>query len=758
VLGSLRTILNSAQRLQLTTLRWIGPASAIACPLLLAAYLILHFGLPTASAARFLLAGVVLGIAPGYLLLRHVVRLEGGSPFTRIVAAGLIGCLLMPALWYLACAAGVPWLFWIAAAGMIPLAMRAARWRHQTSRRLRCLVGPHEALVLWTALLLTITWSYSLSIVEEREGGVVVMPYGDHILHGFLAAELARATPPERLPFLAGPTTWVYHNLPDVSTDLWRRATGLAPREAYYYLALTLRYLLISLAAYLAVVHRFGRAAGIAAMIGLLAVVRMWPGWLPETTLGGLLDNQLMIYLHHSYPTAWGLVGVLLILYLLSRRRRPAVGEIWLAALLSALLLFYKANFALCAAPAVALIAALTWLPERRWRPLALCLGTQAIVAGVQMLRLRTSDLSPQLDFIPTAFLHWWWTNDGQVRSLLGVAGWQLINTAPAAAKWPVVLLTAWIARFTPLCLALGYWAFASRSRKMRLDSDRSEEGGATASATSLTLPVPAERRAWAVAGSPCPETEPPVASGARPQYDRLILLLLAGCAAGFVLFPVQRGLEWNFSAHLLYLVHALEMILLGVLGLDLARRLWRRGCWSRVALALILLPLAADNLSALRVQAIWATRTPNGRVSEDQYACLNFIRRHTPFNAVLLQPDVFDLRANACVVAERRLVLENELGWRLYYDTSRHLRDVDHFYRTADADSALDVLQRYDVDYLLAKDQTPTLPGLTPSLECVFRSGPYAVYRVCPRPTEHASRPDHRHVITDHCPKQGAS
>ncbi len=675
--------------------RWrdyVGVLSLIGCPSVLVAFLAVRYGLHPLAGARAVIALYALGVVPGYLVQRYAFGLWARTPFETLCSSLLIGTLLTPLLWYTLYWFGLSAVFYplmFALAASVPL---ACGWHRDTATRLKQLVAPTETPMLWLAVALGILWSWQLDLVAFRDGQVVILPHNDHLLHTSLIAELARGVPPATVPFIAGADKWAYHLMSDVWCDLIRRVAGLDARDAYFYLALPLRYVFVALACYLALVRRFGRSA---AMVGA-ACVLAFVGYHGSRYL---FTNWLLTYLYWNFPCALGLAGAFLILYYVSAmdRARPR-GALLGVSILSALLLWYKANFALAVVPAVTVLSVFLLARRRDYRWLTACVGVQVFLVGVRYLDLSTADLRATLAFEPFRFIrHLWWEGTVWLKGLDG-SGWvslpALVLTAvrrnvdalPALLKWPAVFVLCMVYLFHLGIIVAVYARIRCGFGRLRSQSD----------------PV-----------------------------DVLMLLILLFCGAGFVLFPVHDVLVWNVSKHVFALVYALLFALMGPVLCDLAGRMPRRGGCAIAVTTALLAAAFVGNAYALGRKALGPNADVQDVISTGQYDCYRYVEAATPHDAMILQPRFEYGLMTASMLTQRRVVLEWATVWASCFDVQPIRSDLEAFYGGTGPSSAVAILDRYDVDYVVADASLPREAGYESFLTEVFRSDGAAVFSV---------------------------
>ncbi|UCE60094.1 MAG: hypothetical protein JSU63_21950 [Phycisphaerales bacterium] len=676
------------EQIQYPGSRWIALLSLVGCIAALGFFLVGYLGLAPIAACKALGALYFLCLAPGYLLQCGLFRLTSPRPFEGLLSAFLLGLLITPLVWYALCWMDAKWSF-------LPLVLLcgtvtpvAFGWHRLALRRRK--TGPrmftaHDTPILWLAVAVAMLWSYSLSVVELRDDQAFIMPHGDHSLHVALIGELARGVPAEALPFVAGAKKWAYHDIPDVWCDLVRRATGTDAETAYFHIALPLRYVFLSLACYLALVHRFGRPAALVGVVFTLAVVG-YAGHPREA----MFSNSLLFYLHSSYPSAFGLVTVFLTTYYVSLIdsadwRVPLL----LGSILSVVLLWYKANFALVVAPAVALVSIITLARRRDYRWLLACIGTMIVLASIRQWQLSSADFGQPFIMRPLLFLVWWWDNIIKMPQ-----GWPttaldhvrlFVERLPSALQWPAVLAVCMIHRFHVGLIAVAF---------LILGCARTRGGSHRDPAAQLTL---------------------------------LILLFIV---VGFVCFPVVEWFTGNVSAANWSLSCALLFPLVGVIVYRTSCRMFRRGRFVAVATSVVLLAAAVANVYALRTRAVWQTRVRHDAISQDLYACYQHIKTSTPNTAVILEPR-YTGWTTAGMLTQRRIVLERDDTWRYFYDTTPIRAHVERFYGQVDPESARAILGRYGVDYVVADLSTGWQPPSGELLTMTFRQGDAAVYQV---------------------------
>ncbi len=665
---------------------WVGVVCLAVAMAGLMTYLTAWHGLAFGAGCRTMISLAVLGLLPGLALQRLVFRLPALGPFEEGISALLLGMLVTPAVWYaLACLGlGVAFAPMIAVAALIVPFLLG--WHHEPIAGLRRLGRSTDPVALVLVLGLMILWSYSLRLVEPVEGGVAIWPYTDHIQHALMVRELSLGVPTQVVPFLAGAKKWAYHMLPDVWCDLLRRGAGTDSNQAYFFLALPLRYVLVSLAVYLFLARRFGRRS---AWIGVVCVFG-FTGWGERQ----VLTNWLLGYLHQSYPTAFGLVGVFLILTYATDLRVARPGpQLLLCSLLSVLLLWYKANFALVAAPAAFLLSTVVLLRSRSFGWWAACLGVQAAFALIRLLDVSSSDLHGTFVFEPGAFVvHWWgtlgvWWGTTIVSTFVNGTLIPFVSSLPAPLEWPMkfVLLLLWRFHVAVIVLPYAVWRFG-------------------------------------------------FARGRQPgrHADRLVLGILACTVAGFVVFPIQRGMTWNVSLHNVFLLDAMLMAMLGVVAWDAARRVALRGRIARLAVITVALLVAADS-GRRTITGVMPSLAGRCVISNDLHACCDFVAENTPEDAVIVHPDYAERDHGASLLMQRRQVLDNGACWQQQHmkyvgDT---LGDLDALFGRRQAEDRVEVLTRYGVDYVVAADAKLEIKELRPVLQEVFRAGDTAVYRV---------------------------
>jgi hypothetical protein len=210
------------------------------------------------------------------------------------------------------------------------------------------------------------------------------------------------------------------------------------------------------------------------------------------------------------------------------------------------------------------------------------------------------------------------------------------------------------------------------------------------------------------------------------------MLLVLAWCAAGFVLFPVQKGLLWNVSIHVYALVYALLFALMGPVLCDVVRRLisYRRNV-AVVGACVLVLAVVANTYSLGRKALVDKPRHCDV-ISTDLYACFRHIEASTPTDAVILQPRFLDGWPVAGAMTQRRIVLEFEKEWlRHFFDTGPIVADLKTFYAGTDPMAARAILDRYRVDYVVAERSHPARATYAPFLTEVYGRNTMAVFRV---------------------------
>ncbi|MBN1346108.1 MAG: hypothetical protein JXQ73_25700 [Phycisphaerae bacterium] len=667
---------------------YAGLASLIGCPTLLISFFAIHYGLPLLVGVKAIAALYVLCVVPGYFIQVRVLGIRATLPFETLASSLLLGALLTPFLWYALCCAGLSAVFY---PGMVLLAAAVPvryGWHRRIGVRMKGLVTPADAPVLWLAIILAILWSWRLVPFETiREGQVTILQHVDHLVHTTLVAELSRGIPAEAIPFIAGPTKWAYHYMPDVWCDMIRRMVGTDARDAYFFLALPLRYVFLTLGCYLALLRRFGRVGALAGAACMLMVVGYPYSWI-------LLTNWLLSFLHESYPTPFGLCGFFLILYYASMLDRGHLrGTLMLTAVLSALLLWHKANFALVVVPAVAIFSAVVLIRAHDVRWLFACLAAQGLIVGVHQLSMWGADFGTTFVMAPGAFLNDLWCKlslPGEMPSHAVDVFRRTVNGFPRILRWPVVFVTC-MAHTFHVGFIIGVYAVVRCGfgrRRPRLE-----------------------------------------------HFDLLVLLVLLLCFVGFVIFPVQKGMVLNVSFHLWALVYAILFGLLGPVLCDLMRRL--ATCKRRAFIAgTALLALAfAGNAYALGRKVFGPLPYHCDVMDVDLYRCFRYIESSTPRDAVVMQPRFLEGWMGAAGITQRRTVLDGARIWRpVYDDTALMLADLQAFYGGGIAPRcARDIVDRYGADYVVAEAGLPDSSGYDSFLTEVFRSGGMVVFQVKP-------------------------
>jgi len=652
---------------------------------------------------RTLAAVYALGVVPGYVVQRHLFRLHLGGPFEILASSLLLGTLITPLLWYGLSCAGLSAVFYPLAFALAVGLPFARGWHRQAGLRLSRLVVPSESAIFWVALGLAVLWTSRFDLAAVQGDRVVIQPHDDHLFHVALVAELARGVPPSKVPFMACVDKLGYHLMPDVWCDMIRRMAGVDAMQAYFYLAQPLCYVFLCFACYLAMVRRFGRMAATVGAVCLL-------GFAGYHNSRCLFTNWLLTYLHSSYPSMFGLMGTFLILYYASTLdvQQPR-GSLLAMSILSVLLLWYKANFALVVAPAVAVLCVVVLARKRDYGWMAVCVGAQTLLTTVHYLTNSSADYRPTLAFAPFGFIrHLWWQGTQWLKELDGpwwvLAGRSALNgirwrveSLPESLKWPVIYL---------LCVVyLFHWGL-------------------------VVVPYAAVRCGFGRLRSP-----------AR-AFDLLTLLLLSGALVGLVLFPIEPRCVWNISKHVLALVYALVFALMGPVVCDLVWHILRRGKPVITLAAPLLLVVFAANAYALCHRTLWNTAFARQVVPRDHYECYRYIQRCTSPDATILQPR-FYRGPFASGLTQRRAVMDCALGFDWTPPIRRTLSEMEAFYSGTDPGAALRMLRRYGVDNVIADRSLVSSAGYGGFLSEAFRSGTMAVFRVEPEggePAPHAS------------------
>lgn len=641
----------------------VGAASLLACPLVLTVFLAIRYGVSPWACLRVMFGLYALFLVPGYLIQRFVFAWRGATTFETAVASLLLGTLVSPALWYACCIAGVSRVFVFVIVVLAVATPLGLGWHRDLARRVRVFVSREEAPIVLGVTLLAVLWSLRLDLVSVRGDGVVVLPHNDHRINVAMVAEYARKTPPEVLPFLSPARKWAYHNMPHVWSDMLRRVSGLDARDAYFHFALPLRYVLLPLACYLALVRRFGRSAATIGAMGLLAFVG-YP--LSEY----VLTNWLLTYLYWNVPACFGLIVIFLILCYASRVGERYRATLLLISLLSVGLLWYKANFALVVAPAVAVwtLWVLWQRGDMKWA--FACLGAQALLLAVRVVDMCTADFRASLAFEPFRFISYlWWQGTLWLTevSKTSVQGWPVslllsirrnVDALPEALRIPMVFA---------LCMAFLFHVglLIAAYARLRMDVGR-------------------------------------LRSRANPT-DVLAILILLSCALGFVFLPVHETLVWNVSKHNFAVVHALLLALMGPVLWDIVRRI-RRSRRSVTVLGTGLLIVAmAGNAWALHAKITGPVSDVQDVISPGRYACFRYIERSAPQDAVVLQPEFETGLLTGALLTQRRVAVEWAHVWQACWDTSEIVAGLRAFYAGTDAKHARETLAQYHVTHIVA-------------------------------------------------------
>lgn len=659
--------------------QWIGPVSMVAAPLVFVVFLVGHHGISPLVGFRMLPALYVLCVAPGYLALRYIFRISELTPFESLIASLLLGLLITPGVWYALCLLGLSWITLPLCLGIAILLPLRCGWTRNIPARFSRLVPREYVPVLGVVVLLGLMWSMQSSILEVRDGSVFMVPHSEHALHVALITELGRHTPPTALPFLAGVDGWSYHYLPDVWCDLLRRLCGTDAVTAYYHLALPLRYVFLSLAAFLFLNRRFGRMAALFGMVCMLAFVEPAQFHFPRSWL---------TYLYGNYPTTFGIVTVFLILFCATLAdeigpRKPML----LAACLSGLLLWYKANYALAVGPAVAVLVTVLLFRARDFRALAGCLILQLALVALRFVDVRSASMQPTMVFAPFVFIEWWWGVLLLPESLKAWVG-AVFAGAPRLMRWPAIFLICVLQRF--------HWAVI----------------------VALYL--------WARCG---------FLRGRARGCDLGIALIVGGCLFGLIVFPVDPNLPWNTSMPVWALISAIGFALMGPAVLHVWCRIIRQKRVVAIGCLIAVAALGVPRAAALRTEVLWRTRVNHGSVSGDFYAGCRFIERTAPANSLALHPYY---RENFFVstLTNRRSVLDYAWAWGFFCDVDPLLDQLDRFYAGAETPGNANLseagrwLAELGVTHVLAENQA-SLSDAYPMLRTVFTRGRTVVYEV---------------------------
>lgn len=708
--------LHNRTNLRKASQAWLAGVLAVSALFCLAGYLALHRELGWFLAFKSIAALYALCFAPGFLAQQYIFRVRHRSHFESCTSSLLLGLFLTPLAWYSLCWANLadlfPPLVLVASVAVTILIVR--RPVSASPLEKPCgLIGIKDTPILWLSLALAILWSYSNTVVEFHNGYAEIRAYGDHSFHVSLIAELSRGVPPKAVPFVAGAQKIGYHLIPDVWCELLRRACNTDVQTAYFDLALTFRYLFVSLACYLALVTRFGRLAALAGVLVMFTVV----GY----TQDEFLSNILLGYFHASYPTSFGLTGLFLILFYVGRMDidRPRA-PLFLASLLSAMLLWFKANYALAVVPAVGLLA--LWILVRRkdYRWWLLCVGTQMALIVFRLWQLSSADFAQTLTYRPLSFLVWWWD------FLKAPPGWPslvlthiktTVEALPSPLTWPAVLAVCLVHRFHLGLIVIAYLIYRSRRYARYLGARPASEQRNSA---PEHLPPAAPR----------PTARVNVLAANYNFADALTLLILLTTFAGFVFFPDALGPTGNVSVHLWFMAFALMISLMGSAICPVAIRMFRSGKIPAFATVTLVVAALAYNAPSLRSRALWETRRKSDKLSIDLYDCYRYVEMSTPLDALVLQPQLQGWNT-AGMLTQRRLVMEREHTWKYFWPTKQTLVDARKFFDPSSQCDAREMLKRYGVDYVVVDLSSGWRVPDETLLEPLFERETAVVYRV---------------------------
>ncbi len=679
---------------------YAGVVSTVSCVTILALAGHVWLNLSGITILRVLAGLYVLGIAPGYLVQRLVVRSGGRTPFEIATSSLLLGVLLTPFAWYLANAGGMPMLFWmLVGIGGVAAPIVWRRSRHSLTKSLER-IELSETLSLWGGVALTLMWGMvaTLATPVHTSEGIVSRIGMDHQFHLGWMAEFARGIPAAMGPFMAPDHRWAYHCLPDLWCDLLRRISGTDIDTAYFRVALPLRYVLISLACYLGLHRRFGRIGA-----GLSALAMF--GWLGASHVRSFmpcppLTNWLATYFDWNPPSGPALVAIFLTLYFVSLARgRGTRGNLVIASGLAGLLFWNKANLALVVVPAVLLFVGVRLLLRRDVRGLALSAAVFLGIVAAFYLSVRSADLRSVLVFAPFRFMHYlWWEGSeclaGLKPAMLAGASADAVRTLrygvdclPSVLRPPAIfaICMTYLFHVGIVVGVLAVWRRGFGRRQGRLG-----------------------------------------------DVDRLMLLILGFTLIGFVLLPVQRGFTFNLGLHNFAVVHALLLALAGPVLASLIASAWRSG--RKVFIGTIVAVVCVVGVNAYAMTAGGGTRQSDAThvISPDTYACYGWIKRHTPKDAIILHPGYSHGSLAACVLTQRRQVLDCAPWWSCQWPrvVLPRIEACMAFYRGMEPDAARAWLEEREVDYVITKRGFPGRAAYAPFLREEFTHGDQAVSR----------------------------
>lgn len=359
-------------------------------------------------------------------------------------------------------------------------------------------------------------------------------------------------------------------------------------------------------------------------------------------------------------------------------------GALLLASILSVLMLWYKANFALVVAPAVALFVCATLVRARDYRWLAVCLGVQLLVTVARHLQLAQADSQYTILFEPLAYLRWEWA--GLVLPAAAKAALHgAVASLPALIEGPVLFLTWIIYRFHLGLVVVSYLVLRCAFGRSRV-------------------------RACGV--------------------DRLILLVLACGALGFAFLPIQDNMVWEVSQPLRIPLQLLLMALLGPAICSFLRRWKSRGRVSVAFASIVIAGVLVANGFALHRKALKETIRSIEIGSADRYACYEFIDSRTPPNSVILHRQRFPGGYDAGALTQRRMVLEGPHAYHSMFDLTQVTEDVNRVYDGLSDLEIGSILHRNNVDYVLFDSSKSSDLMNDPFLRIVFQSGDMVVAR----------------------------
>ncbi len=578
--------------------------------------------------APFLVGLLLNGLAGAGLMRGLGVRLARPSErvFVGLVAGLTLHATAALVLGWLGLSLGAV----VAAVSLASAAilLARARWRWP-ARRL-----PVELGLISLAFVAAAACVPRLGAVRWRGDELVVSTYLDHLFHASIVHELLRAVPPRQMPFFAGERFWSYHFYGDVSDAVVSLVGGWHPLAVHLGGGGLLIWFLMVL--------------GLTVTARRLARSLLGAPVLTFLFLGGVtLEDASRRYLSDNTPAVFGVAVLTAVVLLLWPRPRPSDGRVRLAGFLAGGLYFYKANFFLVAAPAVAAVGVVWLIGREPRRMLWLALGGVAGAVGPLAWHAMSPRRAGGIGFEYGLYM----------RYLAGLQSLEL-STSP----WgPALYFVQWlVTEVSGPCAALALLGVLARRLR-----PRARVRGDLAASVGLAVGAVT----WAV-----------------------VMLWLVESGTG-------RFTAWNVAGH--------TVVLVPIFGLSLAT--WGLGAVAERLRPWRTWLLAAASLATL-VSALVFDANPRGeRALGPELSRAMVALARTPTDAVVLSAQLTDGPTFLSALSGRRVVLERVNTFRSFFASiPQRERDVADIHDREDTGRVEALLDAYRVTHMLVGVDRP--------------------------------------------------